>query len=146
MFFDPLYLVLMAPALIISVGAQLWVKSAFSKYSRVPSGGGYSGAQAAHDILRRNGITDVNIEETKGMLSDHYDPRSKTLRLSPDVYRNNSLAALGVAAHEAGHALQHARGGGMRPCDSGPLWCRLRALGRIWLSPCFSSAYCFSPR
>lgn len=109
-FLDPLYVVLILPALAVSIGAQIWVKSAFAKYSRVASRNGYSGAQAAHDILRKNGIGDVRIEETSGMLSDHYDPRGKVLRLSPDVYRQNSLAALGVAAHEAGHALQHAQG------------------------------------
>ena len=108
--FDPLYLLFMLPALALSVGAQIWVKSAFSKYSKVFSRSGYSGAQAAHDILRRSGISDVTIEETRGMLSDHYDPRTKTLRLSSEVYGKNSLAALGVAAHETGHALQHANG------------------------------------
>jgi Zn-dependent membrane protease YugP len=110
MFFDPLYLLMMAPALIISVLAQIWVKSAFSKYSRVVSQSGYSGAKAAYNILKTNGIDDVTIEETSGFLADHYDPRTKSLRLSPDVYRSRSLAALGVAAHEAGHALQHAQG------------------------------------
>jgi hypothetical protein len=110
LFFDPLYLLLMAPAFLISLGAQIWVKSAFSKYSKIDSTSGYSGAQAAYNILRRNGIDDVDIEETSGFLSDHYDPRTKTLRLSPNVYRSRSLAALGIAAHEAGHALQHAYG------------------------------------
>ena len=110
LFFDPLYLFLMAPAFLISLGAQIWVKSAFSKYSKIDSTSGYSGAQAAYNILRRNGIDDVDIEETSGFLSDHYDPRTKTLRLSPNVYRSTSLAALGIAAHEAGHALQHAYG------------------------------------
>ncbi len=110
LFFDPLYLLLMAPAFLISLGAQIWVKSAFSKYSKIDSTSGYSGAQAAYNILRRNGIDDVDIEETSGFLSDHYDPRTKTLRLSPNVYRSTSLAALGIAAHETGHALQHAHG------------------------------------
>jgi Predicted Zn-dependent protease len=71
---------------------------------------GYSGAKTAFNILKTNGIDDVSIEETTGFLGDHYDPRTKSLRLSPDVYRSNSLAAIGVAAHEAGHALQHAQG------------------------------------
>lgn len=110
MFFDPLYLLLLAPALLISIGAQIWVKSAFAKYSSVASQSGYSGAQAASTILKRNGITDVTIEEATGFLSDHYDPTSKTLRLSPDVYHSTSLASLGIAAHEAGHALQHTQG------------------------------------
>ncbi|MCX8011942.1 MAG: zinc metallopeptidase, partial [Desulfobacterota bacterium] len=95
MFFDPLYFLMMAPALLISVLAQIWVKSAFSKYSRVVSQSGYSGAKAAYNILKSNGINDVHIEETSGFLADHYDPRTKSLRLSPDVYRSRSLAALG---------------------------------------------------
>jgi Predicted Zn-dependent protease len=110
MFFDPLYLLFMAPALLISILAQLWVKGSFSKYSKITSRSGYSGAKAAYNILKRNGIENVSIEETTGFLGDHYDPRTKSLRLSPDVYRSNSLAAIGVAAHEAGHALQHAQG------------------------------------
>jgi len=110
MFFDPLYLLFMAPAFLISIIAQIWVKGAFSKYSKMNSQSGYSGAKTAFNILKTNGIDDVSIEETQGFLGDHYDPRSKTLRLSPDVYRSNSLAAIGVAAHEAGHALQHAQG------------------------------------
>jgi len=110
LFFDPLYLVFMAPALVISLGAQIWVKRAFSKYSKIASRSGYSGGRAAAVILSRNGVDGVRIEEARGFLSDHYDPRAKKLRLSADVYRSNSLAALGVAAHEAGHALQHAQG------------------------------------
>jgi Zn-dependent membrane protease YugP len=110
MFFDPLYLIFMAPAFLISIIAQIWVKGAFSKYSKMSSQSGYSGAKTAFNILKTNGIDDVSIEETTGFLGDHYDPRTKSLRLSPDVYRSNSLAAIGVAAHEAGHALQHAQG------------------------------------
>ena len=110
MFFDPLYLLFMAPAFLISILAQLWVKGSFSKYSKITSQSGYSGAKAAYSILKKNGIDDVSIEETTGFLGDHYDPRTKSLRLSPNVYRSNSLAAIGVASHEAGHALQHAQG------------------------------------
>ena len=110
MFFDPLYLLFMAPAFLVSILAQLWVKGSFSKYSKISSQSGYSGAKAAYSILKKNGIDDVSIEETNGFLGDHYDPRTKSLRLSPNVYRSNSLAAIGVAAHEAGHALQHAQG------------------------------------
>jgi hypothetical protein len=100
----------MAPAFLVSILAQLWVKGSFSKYSKISSQSGYSGAKAAYSILKKNGIDDVSIEETKGFLGDHYDPRTKSLRLSRNVYRSNSLAAIGVAAHEAGHALQHAQG------------------------------------
>ena len=84
------------------------VKSTFAKYSRIPSSTGYTGAQAAEAMLRANGVFNVRIERTNGFLSDHYDPSSLTLRLSDAVYSGNSLSAVGVACHEAGHALQHA--------------------------------------
>ena len=106
-FFDPLYIIISLPALALGFWAQMKVKSAFNKYSRVPAGRGTSGAQVARRILDANGLGHVNVEETRGFLSDHYDPRSRTLRLSPQVYQSNSVAAVGVAAHEAGHALQH---------------------------------------
>jgi len=107
MFFDPLYLLFMAPALILSAIATGWVQSAFSKYSKVRSSTGLTGAQAAREILDRNGLRDVDIEMVDGMLSDHYDPSKRVLRLSSKVYSSPSLAAIGVASHEAGHALQH---------------------------------------
>ena len=106
-FFDPLYIIISLPALALGLWAQMKVKSAFNKYSRVPAGRGTSGAQVARRVLDSNGLGHVNVEETRGFLSDHYDPRSRTLRLSPQVYQSNSVAAVGVAAHEAGHALQH---------------------------------------
>lgn len=109
-FFDPLYLVFVGPAFVIALLAQIWVKSSFSKYSKVKPSSGYSGAQAAQAILESNGIHDVDIEPSRGFLSDHYDPRNKKLRLSPDVYNGSSLASVGVAAHEVGHAIQHAKG------------------------------------
>lgn len=92
------------------MGAQMWVKAAFSRSSKISNGRGYSGSQAADHILRSNGVYGVAIETASGFLGDHYDPRTRTLRLSRDVYQSTSLAALGVAAHEAGHALQHADG------------------------------------
>lgn len=98
------------PALILGFIAQAAVKSKFNKYSKVRTYRGITGAQAARQILDTNGLYDVAVEETRGFLSDHYDPRSRTLRLSPDVARQPSVAAVGVAAHEAGHALQHANG------------------------------------
>ena len=105
---DPLYWMLMLPALALAGLAQLLVKFTFNKYSTIPCYSGLTGAQAAERMLRANGIFDVTIEQTEGFLSDHYDPTKKTLRLSPDVYRSNSLAAVGIACHEAGHAMQHA--------------------------------------
>ncbi len=105
---DPLYIMMLLPAIILAGIASLLVKSTFSRYSRVRAYSGMTGAQAAERMLRANGVFDVSVEETSGFLSDHYDPRQKVLRLSPDVYRSNSLAAIGVACHEAGHALQHA--------------------------------------
>ncbi len=110
MFFDPLYIIMLLPALILSVIASALVKTTFSKYSGVPSGSGLTGAEAARRMLSHSGVQGVKIERVDGFLSDHYDPVSKTLRLSPGVYGSDSLAAVGVACHEAGHAVQHARG------------------------------------
>ncbi len=101
-----LYILFSLPALLLGLWAQLKVKSAFNKYSQVRAYSGITGAQVARRILDYNNLREVKIEETQGHLSDHYDPRSKTLRLSPQVYRGNSLAAAGIAAHETGHALQ----------------------------------------
>jgi Zn-dependent membrane protease YugP len=106
---DPLYWMMMIPVLLLSVFASIKVKSTFSKYSRVASASGMTGAEVATQILRRNGLTNVAVTETGGFLSDHYDPLKKVVRLSPDVYRSNSISAIGVAAHETGHAVQHAK-------------------------------------
>jgi len=110
MMFDPRFILMIAPALLLAVIAQLLVKFTFNKYSKIRSYSGMTGAQAAERMMRSNGIYDVQVEETSGFLSDHYDPSKKVLRLSPDVYRSNSLAAVGIACHEAGHAMQHAQG------------------------------------
>lgn len=110
MFFDPLSIIVMVVAMVISGIAQFLVHSAYKKYSQVPSSTGMSGAEAAAKMLRANGIAGVGIEQVQGMLSDHYDPTKRVLRLSPDIYNGTSLASLGVACHEAGHALQHAQG------------------------------------
>ena len=107
--FDPLYLLLIAPGLLLAMWAQFRVKSTFSRASEIPSSHGWSGRDVAQAILDANGIHDVGIEQTEGFLGDHYDPRQKMLRLSPDVYSGRSLAAFGVAAHEVGHAIQHAQ-------------------------------------
>jgi Zn-dependent membrane protease YugP len=103
-------LILLAPALVLGLYAQARVSSSFNKYSQIPSRRGLTGAEAARQLLDSAGLADVGIEIAGSQLSDHYDPRSRTLTLSPPVGRSNSLAALGVAAHEAGHAMQHADG------------------------------------
>ena len=108
MFFDPLYLLFAIPGLIIAGIASFYVKSTFSEYSHYQAASGLTGAEAAAQMLHSAGIYDVNIERVDGFLSDHYDPGSKTLRLSPGVYDSASLSAIGVACHEAGHALQDA--------------------------------------
>ncbi len=109
MFLDPTFLLLI-PALALAFFAQLRVRSAFKKYSQIPNRRGMTGYQAARRILEMNNLHDVNVEEVQGTLSDHYDPRDRTVRLSTDNYRGASLAALSVAAHEVGHAIQHATG------------------------------------
>jgi len=106
---DPLYWLLIGPTMLLALWAQLKVKSNFNKYSQIGTSRGVTGAEAAQLVLQAAHIMDVRVEEVGGFLSDHYDPRSKVLRLSPDVYNGRSIAAAGVAAHEAGHAIQHAR-------------------------------------
>ena len=98
----------LVPGLILSGGASFLVKAAFNRYSKVGSRRGYTGAQAAELLLDRAGIRDVQVVATQGYLTDHYDPTNKRLALSEEVYGSTSLAALGVACHEAGHAIQHA--------------------------------------
>lgn len=108
MFFDPMYVVMvLLPGLLISGAASWLVRSAFTKYSQVPSQRGITGAEAARRLLDRAGIRDVRIVRSSGHLSDHYNPTTKELALSDDVYGSSSVAAIGVAAHEAGHAIQH---------------------------------------
>ncbi len=110
-FYDPMFLLFIIPTMVLGFIVQNVVKSKFKKYSRVQTARGLTGAQAAREILDTNGLYDVRIEEAKGgQLSDHYDPRSRVLRLSPDVARYPSVAAVGVAAHESGHAIQDAKG------------------------------------
>jgi Zn-dependent membrane protease YugP len=109
-YYNPAFFCLFMVALILGFVAQAAVKSKFNQYAKVRTMRGLTGAQAAREILDANGLYDVTIEESRGFLSDHYDPRSRTLRLSPDVARQASISAVGVAAHESGHALQHAQG------------------------------------
>ena len=106
---DAIGLVLIALSAALSFYAQMKVSSTFKKYSTVANRKGHDGADVARQILLLSGITDVNVERVPGNLTDHYDPTSKTLRLSDSVYASTSIAALGVAAHEAGHAIQHAK-------------------------------------
>jgi uncharacterized protein len=109
MMFDPLYLVFILPALALSLWASWRTRSAFKKYSKVRTMSGLTGAEAAQRLLDVAGITDVSIVATRGTLSDHYNPVTKKLALSEPVYGTASVAAVGVACHEAGHAIQHAR-------------------------------------
>lgn len=106
MFWDPTF-ILLIPGVLLAAWAQSKVSSTFDKFYRIRSQSGITAAQAARQILNQKGLESVVVERIPGKLSDHYDPRSKTLRLSEQVYASNSLAAIGVAAHEAGHALQH---------------------------------------
>ncbi len=117
MIFDPMYFLFLAPGLALSLWASWKVKSNFKKYSKVRSSRGITGAEAAAELLRTASIDDVKIVRTPGKLSDHYNPINKTLALSESVYDSSSIAAIGVATHEAGHAIQHAK-------HYGPLWVR----------------------
>ncbi len=108
-FIDPLYLIMVLPALALAIYAQVKVKKTVGKYSRVESLNGMTGAAAARRILEGFGLNNVAVEQSRGWLSDHYDPKNRVLRLSPEIYSTPSVAAVGIAAHEAGHALQHAQ-------------------------------------
>jgi hypothetical protein len=107
---DPMYILISLPALILGIWAQMKVNSAFKRYSQERSRSGLTGAEVARRVLNFNGLHQVRVEPVQGFLSDHYDPRHKVLRLSPEVYNTPSTAAAGIAAHEAGHAIQDAQG------------------------------------
>jgi Zn-dependent membrane protease YugP len=107
-FWDPTMIIVL-PALLLAIYAQLRVQSTYARFSQVPISNRLTGAQVAQEILRRNGLSGVEIDRTDGVLSDHYDPRTRTLNLSSDVHDGLSVASAGVAAHETGHAIQHAR-------------------------------------
>ncbi len=109
MHFDPVYMVIMLPVIGLSLLASWLVKATFNKYSKVRCMSGMTGAQAAERMLRYGGAADVRVERIDGFLTDHYDPTKKVLRLSTAVYDSSSLSAVGVACHEAGHAIQHAQ-------------------------------------
>jgi uncharacterized protein len=106
---DPLYWMMMAPVLLLSFYASIKVKSTFNKYSKITTSRGLTGAEIARLILRNNGLGSIDVVETDGFLSDHYDPIKKIVRLSREVFNSKSVASIGVAAHETGHAIQHAK-------------------------------------
>jgi Zn-dependent membrane protease YugP len=108
--FDPVYMMFMLPTFLFALWAQFMVKRRYTTWSQYALSSGRTGADIARQMLRANNVHDVQVEETEGWLSDHYSPLEKVLRLSSDVYHGRSVAAAGIAAHEAGHALQHATG------------------------------------
>lgn len=109
-FFSPLYLLLVGPAMILVLWAQYKVKSTYRKNSKISASSGMSGSQLARTLLDRNGLGAISVQPVKGELTDHYDPKSKALRLSEGIFGGRSIAALGIVAHEVGHALQDSRG------------------------------------
>ena len=110
MYFDYTYLILVLPAIIFALIANVFVKRTFNKYSQSFSARQMTGREAAHEVLTQNGVTGVDIQMIDGDLTDNYNPRSNTISLSKNVYSSTSVAAIGVAAHEAGHAVQYATG------------------------------------
>lgn len=109
-FFNPYYLIFMAPAIILMMVVQWYVNAAYTKWSKVPASSRMSGAEAAQRLIRSAGLYDVRVEGVSGNLTDHYDPRKKVLRLSQGVYQGSSVASLAIAAHELGHAVQDQEG------------------------------------
>ena len=109
-YYDWTYLLIMLPCIVLTIICQINVNTTFNKYSKIRNSRNMTGAQAAEYVLRANGVTGVQIMQVAGNLTDHFDPRSNVIRLSDNVYNSNSIAAVGVACHEAGHAVQHAQG------------------------------------
>ena len=109
-YYDWTYLLIMLPCIVLTIICQINVNTTFNKYSKIRNSRNMTGAQAAEYVLRSNGVTGVQIMQVAGNLTDHFDPRSNVIRLSDNVYNSNSIAAVGVACHEAGHAVQHAQG------------------------------------
>jgi len=104
------WFVFVLPAILFATYAQMKISSSYKKYSKIPSKSGLTGAQVARYILDKNGLNEVRIEQVRGVLTDHYDPRTRVLRLSPEVYSGSSIASVSVASHEVGHAIQHQDG------------------------------------
>ena len=127
MYMDPLYWLFIGAGMLLSLWAQFRVKSAYARYSRVATRSGLTGADVAQRILQVNGISGVRIEGIRGSLTDHYDPRTKTLRLSEGVYATRTVASAGIAAHEVGHAIQHAQNYG--PLKFRSAWVPVANLG-----------------
>ena len=139
-FFDPTFLLLI-PALIFAFWAQWKVQHTYQKYSRVPAANGRNGRDMARSIMARNGVTDVEVEEVGGVLSDHYDPRVKKVRLSHHNYNEHSIAAIAVAAHEVGHVLQHAEG--YAPLQFRSLLAPVASFGSMLAFPLFMIGFLF---
>ena len=135
-YYDPTYVLILIGA-IVALYAQIKVSTTYAKWQKVPSATRMTGAQIARQILDNNGCQDVRIEAINGKLTDHYDPENGVLRLSSEVYSSSSIAALGVAAHEAGHAIQDAI---TRRCASARRWCRLPTSARARRFRCSCSA------
>jgi len=126
----------------LAIYAQYKVRNTYKKFSKVPSSAGITGAQVAHRLLQENGIHDVQIEEVGGTLSDHYDPKDKVVRLSSEIYRGSHLAGLAVAAHEVGHAIQHA--GGYFPLNLRHAFLPVARLGSMAVFPLLLAGYFFN--
>ncbi|NMA61032.1 MAG: zinc metallopeptidase [Firmicutes bacterium] len=141
MYYDPTF-VLVLPALFFAMYAQFKVNSTFNRYLRERSYAGLTGAQVARRILDDHGLHNVNVERVGGRLSDHYDPRDRTVRLSPDIYNGTSLAAVSVAAHEVGHAVQHASN--YLPLNLRSSIFPVAAIGSQMAFPLFMAGFIFS--
>jgi uncharacterized protein len=138
------YILVMVVGIAISGIAAIWVRSTYSKYSKQPSASGFPGARVARAILDRNGLSNVRVEPVPGTLTDHYDPRSKVVRLSESNYRGNSIAAVSVAAHECGHAIQDASGYLPMKLRSG-LFPLVAFSSQIWLPLFFIGVFVGAP-
>jgi len=137
-------MLLMLPALAFAFWAQWKVKSTYQKFAQVPAANGLSGREMARTIMQRNAVTDVNVEQVGGTLSDHYDPRDRTVRLSTDIYSGNSIAAIAVAAHEVGHVLQHQQG--YVPLQLRSAFAPVAGIGSSLAMPLFFIGMLFGPR
>ena len=141
--FDPT-IILLLPAFAFAMWAQWKVKSTYQKFAQVPAANGMTGRDMARAIMQRNAVTDVNIEEVGGQLSDHYDPGAHMVRLSADIYEGNSIASIAVAAHEVGHVLQHQQG--YLPLNLRSSFAPVAGLGSTLAMPLFFIGLLFGPR
>ncbi len=141
--FDSTFLLLL-PAMAFALWAQWKVRNTYEKFAQVPAANGLTGRDMARAIMQRNGVTDVNIEEIGGSLSDHYDPGARTVRLSPDIYEGNSIASIAVAAHEVGHVLQHHQG--YFPLQFRASFAPVAGIGSSLAMPLFFIGLLFGPR